>query len=71
MDRQIEPEVAEARKRLFAAARAADRRLRALSWERVLPFAFALGFVVGRMPAARRALWGGVLWLVRDRVWKR
>ena len=71
MVRAREPEVEAARARLFKAAEAADRRLRGLDWGRALPLAFALGFVLARVPAARAALKGGLLWLLRGRVWKR
>ena len=71
MVRPREPEVEAVRARLFEAAEAADRRLRGVAWERVLPLAFALGFVLARVPAARVALKGGLLWLARGRVWKR
>ena len=71
MVRPREPEVEAARARLFEAARAADRRLRGVGWERVLPLAFALGFVLARVPAARGALVGGLLWLARGRALKR
>ena len=71
MVRPHDPEVEAARARLFEAARAADRRLQGLHWGRVLPLAFALGFVVARFPAARAVLRGGLLWLVRAHVLKR
>jgi len=69
--RPREPEVEAARARLFEAARAADRRLRGVGWGRALPLAFALGLLVARVPAARAALKGGLLWLARGRALRR
>jgi len=70
MGRAFEPEVEEARRRLFEAAERADQALRRLPWERLLLAAFAAGLVLGRVPAARALVREGALLLLRRRLFK-
>lgn len=67
MDRKVEPEVADARERMFEAAREADAAMRRWSWERVLLGAFLLGFATARFPAVRSLFKEGIRWWVRGR----
>ena len=54
---------------MFAAARRAEAALGRAS-KKALIAALALGVLVGRVPAARRAVLGGVRWLIRARALK-
>ena len=70
MVRPDELEVEKARRRMFEAAERAEKALKRIPWERVLFVAFATGLLVGRAPAARALLRGGLVWLSRSRTLK-